>query len=61
MVFQSFNLFGHLTVIENLMLAPMDILKKSKQEAYDTGMALLRRVGLAGREFQYPEQLSGGQ
>lgn len=61
MVFQSFNLFGHLTVIENLMLAPMDILKKSRQEAYDTGMALLRRVGLAGREYQYPEQLSGGQ
>ena len=61
MVFQSFNLFGHLTVIENLMLAPMDILKKSKQEAYDTGVALLRRVGLAGRELQYPEQLSGGQ
>ena len=45
MVFQSFNLFGHLTVIENLMLAPMDILKKSKQEAYDTGVALLKRVG----------------
>ena len=61
MVFQSFNLFGHLTVIENLMLAPMDILKKSKQEAYDTGVALLRRVGLGGRELQYPEQLSGGQ
>ena len=61
MVFQSFNLFGHLTVIENLMLAPMDILRKSKQEAYDTGIALLRRVGLAGRELQYPEQLSGGQ
>ena len=61
MVFQSFNLFGHLTVIENLMIAQMDILKKSKQEAYDTGIALLRRVGLAGRELQYPEQLSGGQ
>ena len=61
MVFQSFNLFGHLTVIENLMLAPMDILKKSKQEAFDTGKELLRRVGLAGREFQYPDQLSGGQ
>ncbi len=61
MVFQSFNLFAHLTVIENLMLAPMDILKKSKQEAYDTGVALLRRVGLAGRELQYPDQLSGGQ
>ena len=61
MVFQSFNLFGHLTVIENLMLAPMDLLKKSKQEAFDTGVALLKRVGLAGREFQYPEELSGGQ
>ncbi len=61
MVFQSFNLFGHLTVIENLMLAPMDILKKSRQEAYETGVALLKRVGLAGRELQYPEQLSGGQ
>ncbi len=61
MVFQSFNLFGHLTVIENLMLAPMDILKKSKQEAYDTGIALLRRVGLADRENQYPDMLSGGQ
>ena len=61
MVFQSFNLFGHLTVIENLMLAPMEILKKSKQEAYDTGVALLKRVGLAGRELKYPQQLSGGQ
>ena len=61
MVFQSFNLFGHLTVIENLMLAPMDLLQKSKQEAFDAGVALLKRVGLAGREFQYPEQLSGGQ
>ena len=61
MVFQSFNLFSHLTVIENLMLAPVDILKKSKQEAYDTGIALLARVGLSGREFKYPEELSGGQ
>lgn len=61
MVFQSFNLFGHLTVIENLMLAPMDILKKPKHEAYETAVALLKRVGLSGREYQYPEQLSGGQ
>ena len=61
MVFQSFNLFGHLTVIENLMLAQMDILKKPKQEAYDYGVALLNRVGLAGRELNYPDQLSGGQ
>lgn len=61
MVFQSFNLFGHLTVIENIMLAPMDILKKSKQEAYETGIELLRRVGMAGREMNYPDMLSGGQ
>ena len=61
MVFQSFNLFGHLTVIENLMIAPMDILHKSRQEAYDTGVALLKRVGLAGREMRYPDELSGGQ
>ncbi|MBP5159536.1 MAG: amino acid ABC transporter ATP-binding protein [Lachnospiraceae bacterium] len=61
MVFQSFNLFPHLTVIENLMLAPMDILKRSKQEAYDTGIALLKRVGLSGKELKYPDQLSGGQ
>ena len=47
MVFQSFNLFGHKTVIENIMMAPMDLLGKSKQEAYDTGMRLLRTVGLA--------------
>ena len=61
MVFQNFNLFGHLTVIENLMLAQMEVLKKTKQEAWDTGKALLKRVGLSGREFQYPDQLSGGQ
>ncbi|MBR1633461.1 MAG: ATP-binding cassette domain-containing protein [Lachnospiraceae bacterium] len=61
MVFQSFNLFGHLTVIENLMLAPMDILKKDRQEAYDKGMELLRRVGLAEKALSYPDELSGGQ
>ena len=61
MVFQSFNLFSHLTVIENLMLAPMEILKKPKKEAYEMGVELLKRVGLAGREFHYPDQLSGGQ
>ena len=61
MVFQSFNLFEHLTVIENVMLAPMDILKKSREEAYEIGMALLKRVGMADREMQYPDQLSGGQ
>ncbi len=61
MVFQSFNLFGHLTVIENIMLAPMDLLGRSKQEAYDTGMQLLRTVGLAEKALNYPDELSGGQ
>ena len=61
MVFQSFNLFGHLTVIENIMLAQTEILKKSKQDAYDTSVSLLKRVGLADKGLQYPDQLSGGQ
>ena len=61
MVFQSFNLFGHKTVIENIMMAPMDLLHKSKQEAYDTGMQLLRTVGLAEKALNYPDELSGGQ
>jgi len=61
MVFQSFNLFGHLTVIENIMLSPMDLLGKSKQEAYDKGMRLLRTVGLAEKALNYPDELSGGQ
>ena len=61
MVFQQFNLFGHLTVIENLMQAPCDLLGKSRQEAYDEGMRLLRMVGLAERALSYPDELSGGQ
>ena len=61
MVFQSFNLFPHMTVIENIMAAPVDLLKKTKQEAYDAGMELLRTVGLADKAFVYPDQLSGGQ
>ena len=61
MVFQSFNLFGHKTVIENIMMAPMDLLGKSKQEAYETGMKLLRTVGLAEKALNYPDELSGGQ
>ena len=61
MVFQSFNLFGHLTVIENIMLSPMDLLGKSRQEAYDDGMRLLRTVGLAEKALNYPDELSGGQ
>lgn len=61
MVFQSFNLFHHMNVIENIMAAPVDVLGKSKQEAYDKGMELLRMVGLADKAFNYPDQLSGGQ
>ena len=61
MVFQSFNLYGHKTVIENIMLAPMDLLGRSKQEAYDEGMRLLRTVGLAEKALSYPDELSGGQ
>ena len=61
MVFQSFNLFGHLTVIENIMLAPMDLKRKSRQEAYDQGMQLLRMVGLPDKALSYPDELSGGQ
>ena len=61
MVFQSFNLFGHLTVIENIMMAQVDLLGKSRQEAYDRGMELLSRVGLSDLALRYPDQLSGGQ
>lgn len=61
MVFQSFNLFGHLTVIENIMLSPVDLKGISRQEAYDKGMSLLRMVGLAEKALSYPDELSGGQ
>lgn len=61
MVFQSFNLFGHLTVIENIMLAQTELLRKSRQEAFDKGIELLRRVGLAKKYLNYPDELSGGQ
>ena len=61
MVFQSFNLFAHLMIIENIMLGPMDLLGVGKQEAYDEGMRLLRTVGLTEKAFSYPDELSGGQ
>ena len=61
MVFQQFNLFPHMTVLKNLTLAPMKLLKKSKEEAEKKAMELLERVGLADRAGAYPEQLSGGQ
>ena len=61
MVFQSFNLFNHMTVIENLMAAPVDLMGKTKQEAFDRGMELLRAIGLADKMLSYPDELSGGQ
>ena len=61
MVFQQFNLFPHMTVMGNMTLAPMKLLKKSKEEAEKTAMELLERVGLADRADAYPSQLSGGQ
>lgn len=61
MVFQSFNLFGHLTVLENISMAPMSLLKKSKAEAEAKAMELLKLVGLAGKANALPQELSGGQ
>ncbi len=61
MVFQSFNLFGHMTVIENIMFSPMELLHQSRQEAYDNGIRLLRSVGLVEKALSYPDELSGGQ
>ncbi len=61
MVFQQFNLFPHLTILKNMTLAPMKLLKKSKEEAEAKAMELLKRVGLENRADAYPSQLSGGQ
>lgn len=61
MVFQQFNLFPHLTVLENLCLAPMQVLKKSKGEAKKTAMSLLERVKIKEHAEKFPLQLSGGQ
>ena len=61
MVFQHFNLFPHKTILQNMTLAPMQLLKKSKEEAEAQAMTLLERVGLADRANAYPSQLSGGQ
>ena len=61
MVFQHFNLFPHKTVLQNMTLAPIQLLHKSKEEAEEKAMALLQRVGLADRANAYPSQLSGGQ
>ena len=61
MVFQHFNLFPNMTVLRNLTVAPMELRKKSKAEAEEQAMKLLKRVGLADRANAYPSQLSGGQ
>ena len=61
MVFQRFNLFPHMTVIKNIMLAPMKVRKVSKEEAYARGMKLLEKVGLKDKANAMPSQLSGGQ
>ena len=61
MVFQHFNLFPHMTVLGNMTLAPIKLLKKTKADAEKTAMSLLERVNLADRANAYPSQLSGGQ
>ncbi len=61
MVFQQFNLFPHLTIIDNITLAPVLLKKMSKEDAVKKGMELLSRVGLSDKADAYPNQLSGGQ
>ncbi|MFC7450091.1 glutamate ABC transporter ATP-binding protein GluA [Rhodococcus daqingensis] len=61
MVFQSFNLFAHKTILENVMLGPVKVRKKGKSEAKQRAMELLERVGIANQADKYPAQLSGGQ
>ncbi len=61
MVFQHFNLFNNLNVLENLMLAPVDLKKKTKQEAKESAIKMLEKVGVEDKVGYYPSQLSGGQ
>ena len=61
MVFQHFNLFPHMTILKNMTLAPVKLLKKSREEAEAKALTLLDRVGLKDRAAAYPSQLSGGQ
>jgi len=61
MVFQQFNLFPHMTILENIILAPTKLKKESKEEAKKKAVELLNRVGLEDKAYSYPNQLSGGQ
>lgn len=61
MVFQSFNLFSHKMIIENIMMGPMDLLGVSRQQAFDDGVRYLKSVGLGEKLYAYPDELSGGQ
>ena len=61
MVFQQFNLFPHMTVMENITLSPMKVKKISKEKAEKIALDLLRRIGLEDKAYSYPNQLSGGQ
>lgn len=61
MVFQQFNLFPHMSVLENIVMAPMQVRKMSKVDAEKRAMTLLEKVGLAEKAHNFPEQLSGGQ
>ena len=61
MVFQSFNLFNHMNIIDNITYAPIKLLKKSKEEAEARAMELLKTVSLADKAYSYPDELSGGQ
>ncbi len=61
MVFQQFNLFPHMSVVDNIILAPMEVKGMKKEEAKEVALKLLNRIGLADKENAYPNQLSGGQ
>jgi octopine/nopaline transport system ATP-binding protein len=61
MVFQGFNLWSHMTVLQNVMEGPVHVLKQAKQEVRDRAMALLKKVGISEKHSAYPSELSGGQ
>ncbi|MCR5405629.1 MAG: amino acid ABC transporter ATP-binding protein [Lachnospiraceae bacterium] len=61
MVFQSYDLFPHKTILQNIILAPMKVQKRNREEAVSEAISLLDRVGLSNKKDQYPRQLSGGQ